>query len=69
MSEKQLQNKIKRLNTEIEQLSKDVKRHKAFENSFRHEVGYLNGRILETMDENDRLKARIRELEGEHDER
>jgi len=69
MSEKQLQNKIKRLNAEIEQLNKDVRRHKAFENTFRHETVYLNERILEVMDENDQLKARIRELEGERDER
>ena len=67
MSEKQLQNKIKRLNAEIEQLNKKVKHHKTFENSFRHEAGFLNERILEVMDENNRLKARISELEGEQD--
>lgn len=69
MSEKQLQNKIKRLNAEIEQLNNKVRHHKAFENTFRHETVYLNERILEVMDENDRLKAHISELEGEQDDK
>ncbi|SDK56638.1 hypothetical protein SAMN05216187_11092 [Jeotgalicoccus aerolatus] len=63
MNEKQLNRKIQKIIIENVHLEKQVRHQKSLEDSFRHELKQSNKRLLEVLDENERLRTRIADLE------
>lgn len=63
MNEKQLNSKIQKIIIENVHLEKQVRNQKSLEDSFRHELKQSNKRLLEVLDENERLRTRIADLE------